>query len=92
MNICDLERGVYVHELTAEDIVNVIRRQLAVLLVGNVLYRIAHNLAELCRQRNTVLLFKEEADTALAALAVDTDNVAVVLSADILGVDRQVGH
>ena len=45
------------------------------LLVGNVLDSVANLLTKLCRQDNAKLLFKQIADTALSALAVDSDTV-----------------
>ena len=60
------------------------------LLIGNVLYCVANLLTKLSRQDNTELLFQQIADTALSALAVDTDNISVVLSAYVLGVYWQV--
>ncbi len=56
-------------------------------VVGHILDAVAQSLPHLGRQIVAVVLFQHEADAALAALAVDADNVGVVGAADVVGVD-----
>ena len=59
--------------------------QLAVLVVADVLDAVAQILAHFRRRVVTVVLLQQEADAALAALGVDTDDVGVVGAANVVG-------
>ena len=61
-------------------------------VVGNTLDVVTENLAHLGRKNERIGCFHKVADAALARLGVDTDNVRFVLSADVLGVDGEIGH
>ena len=65
--------------------------QLLVVVVGHALNLVAQRLAHLGGQVVAVVLLQHEADAALAALAVDADDVGVVGAADVVGVHRNIG-
>ena len=60
-------------------------------VVGHALDLVAQHLAHLGGQVIAVVLFQHKADTALAALAVDADDIGIIGTADIVGVDGDVG-
>ena len=59
-------------------------------MVGNALDSIAEVLTHLRRHIYAEHLLHDVADTALAGLGVDTNNIALVFSADIHGVDGKI--
>ena len=60
--------------------------------IGNALDEVAEIFAHLLRQIKPEFLLQEIADAALARLAVDADDVAVVLAPDIFRIDIKVRH
>ena len=86
----ELVRRIDVNVLILEDLVDLIRHEFLVLVVGNAFDTVTEVLAHLLRHVDAVFLLHDEADAALAGLAVDADDVAVVLAADILRVDVEV--
>ena len=66
--------------------------KLFVFMVGNRLCGISHCLAHLRRQVKTKFRLKNISDTALAGLAVDTDHICVIISADICRVNRKIWY
>ncbi len=74
-----------------KDVEHFLDAQLAVLVIADILDAVAQILAHLGRRVVAVVLLQQEPDAALAALAVDADDVGVVGAADIVGVDRDIG-
>ena len=68
------------------------RRKLLVLSVGNILYHISDFFSHLLRYCISEVLFQNICYTALAGLAVDSDNIRLVFSSHILRIDRQIRH
>ena len=79
-----------VEEGILEDVEHFACAQLLVAVVGHALDLVAQRLAHLGGQVVAVVLLQHEADAALAALAVDADDVGVVGAADVVGVHRDV--
>ena len=92
MSLAYLYRGYYIHVILLEYLVYLVGEELLVLAVGYALDEISHALAHLLGKIVAEACLENIADTALARLAVDADNVGFVLSADVLGVDREIGH
>ena len=86
----DIERAVVVEISGLKDIEHFLDAQLAVLVVADILDAVAEILAHLGRRVVAVVLLQQEPDAALAALAVDEDDVGVVGTADIVRVDGDV--
>ena len=87
----DGEGSLEIDEVTAEDFVDLLRKELTVLGVGDVLDVIAEDLAHLGGEDVIVLCFEDVSDTALARLRIDTDDVGLIDTTDIGGVDGEVG-
>ena len=83
--LCTVEVGVL------EDVQHLGGAQLLVAVVGHALDLVAQRLPHLGGQVVAVVLLQHKADAALAALAVDADDVGVVGAADVVGVHRDVG-
>ena len=66
------------------------RCKFLVLAVRNTLHKIAYLLLHLIRNGNTEVLLKDVGYTALTRLAVDTDDIRLVLSSDVHRVDRKI--
>ena len=90
--LCHLERSGNTLEFLLEDLEDLGRFELFVHMVGNVLGGVAHSLAHLGRQIQAEILLQNIADAALSGLTVDTDNVCLVLSSDILWIQRKIGN
>ena len=89
--LCHLAGSGLVEVSRLEDVVYLRGLELRVLVVGNALDRVAEVLRHFLGECVAVLLLQQKAYAALARLGVYADNVAVVLSADVVGVDRQIG-
>ena len=87
----DVERAVVVEVGSLKDVQHFLHAQFAVLVVADILDAVAQILAHLRRRVIAVVLLQQEADAALAALAVDADDVGIVGTANIVRVDRDVG-
>ena len=74
-----------------EDFIDFFRFQLLVVDVGDMLDRVSEVLSHLGGEIETVFLFEKVADAPLARLRVDANDIAVVLPADVLGVDEKIG-
>ena len=83
--LCTVEVGIL------EDVQHLGSAQLLVAVVGHALDLVAQRLPHLGGQIVAVVLFQYKTDAALAALAVDADNVGIVGAADVVGVHRDVG-
>ncbi len=83
--LCAVEVGIL------EDVQHLGSAQLLVAVVGHALDLVAQRLPHLGGQIVAVVLFQYKTDAALAALAVDADNVGIVGAADVVGVHRDVG-
>ena len=85
-------KGLFaVEEALLEDAEHLACTQLLVAVVGHALDLVAQHLAHLGGQIIAVVLFQHKADAALAALAVDADDIGIIGAADIVGVDGDVG-
>ena len=91
MGFQNVERLAAVEEGILEDAQHLVCAQLLVAVVGNALDLVAQRLTHLGRQIVAEVLLQHKADAALAALAVDADDVGVVGAADVVGVHRDVG-
>ena len=90
MNAVDVVRCRYVLEGIFKEFKDFIRTQLFMQMIGNGFCGIAHSLAHLRRQIQAVFRLQNIADTALSRLAVDADDVCIVVSSDIGRIDRQI--
>ena len=61
-------------------------------VIGFGLDHVAEALAHLLGKPESEVVLQDESDTALAGLAVDTDDVSVIAAPDIRGIDRDVGN
>ena len=61
-------------------------------MVGYALYVVAKGLTHLSRKIKLKLSFHNVSDTALAGLGVDTDNICLVHSANIPGINGKIRH
>ena len=68
MRLGDCKAGCLVDVSVVENLVQLVRVQLLVGVVGHALYRVTEILAHLLRHNNTVILFHYVADSALAGL------------------------
>ena len=89
VNAVDVVRCRYVLEGIFKEFKDLIRTQLFMQMIGNGFCGIAHSLAHLRRQIQTVFRLQNIADTALSRLAVDADDVCIVVSSDI---GRSIGR
>ena len=80
-----------VEEGILEDVEHFACAQLLVAVVGHALDLVAQRLAHFGRQVVAEVLFQHKADAALAALAVDADNIGIVGASDVVGVNGDVG-
>ena len=87
----DRERLIFIEEALLEDAEHFGSTQLLVAVVGDILDLVAQVFAHLGGQVVAVVLLQHKADAALAALAVDADDVGVVGAADVVRVDGDVG-
>ena len=85
MNLVYLEVCLDIYVLIEEYLLDLGRHKLLVSMVGNALDSIAEVLTHLRRHIYAEHLLHDVADTALAGLGVDTNNIALVFSADIHG-------
>ena len=83
--LCTVEVGIL------KDVQHLGGAQLLVAVVGHALDLVAQRLPHLGGQIVAVVLFQHKTNAALAALAVDADDIGVVGSADVVGVHRDVG-
>ena len=90
VEVHELNAAFVVHIVLVEDAVHFFRRQFGMRVVGNVLGSVAQLFAHLRGQHVTEVLLQNVANAALARLAVDTNDVGLVMAAHIGGVDRQV--
>ena len=70
--------------------VDQIRCKLFVSLVGYIFDKISYLFAHLLRQTDTEALFQDIVYTAFSGLAVDSDYVRIISSANILRIDRKI--
>ena len=87
---CYLERAGDTFKFLLEDLKDFRRFEFLMHMIGNILGRIAHCLTHLGRQIQTKVLLQNITDTALTGLAVDPDHICLVLSSDILRIQRQI--
>ena len=73
-----------------EHLVDLIRQEFPVSVVGDGLHTVTEILAHLLRHADAVLLLHDIADAAPARLAVDADYVTIVGTSDILRVDVEI--
>ena len=66
--------------------------QLLMLFVGYSFCSISHSLPHLCRQIQSIILLEDIAYAALSGLAVNTDNICLIMSADVRRIDRKIRH
>ena len=92
VKIRNLDTAIEIQIIILKDIQNLIGLELLMLVVGNTLAQIAEMLAHLGGKVVAKGLFQEIADAALTTLRVDADDVGIVGSADILGIDRNIRY
>ena len=85
-----IERLDVVEVAVLKDAQHLFHAQLAVLVVADVLDAVAEVLAHLRRRIVAVVLLQQEADTALAALGVDADDVGIVGTTNVVWVNGDV--
>ena len=85
-----LNRCIYIYIFIIEYLMYLIRVKLFVKVVRDVLYTIAKVLAHILRKDIAEPLFHKKADSALARLAVDSDDIALVFSSEVFQVNRKV--
>ena len=90
MNFLDLDRIADIHIILHKDLFDLVRTQFLLLVIRHALHHIAYILAHLRRKIEAELLLHDEADPALAGLAVDTDHISIVLSSHILRIERKI--
>src|SRR5699024_7525075 len=73
-----------------EDPVYKIRSELFVRFVGNVFDKISDLFLHLLREADSEALLQDIVHAALSGLAVDSDDVGVISSSNILRIDRKV--
>ena len=86
MNFRQRNRRFDVHIGIGKDFQYFIRLQFLVCMVGNTLDQIAKRFPHTCRNIESITSFHQVANTALARLAVDTNDICFVNSADIVWV------
>ncbi len=79
------------HVALHEALINALGGQFHALLVGDALNVLAKLHLQIARQVQAVILLQDIGDATLAGLRVDADD-RLVGSADILRIDRQIGH
>ena len=73
-----------------KDLIYPFRCQLFVCSVRYTLYKVSYFLTHLLWKVDTIALFQDVVHAALTRLAVDTDNIRIILSSHILRIDRQI--
>ena len=90
MNLIDAVWFNHIFEGRFEQTEDLVRMKLFVLVIGHCFGCIAHSLAHFRRKVQAKLCLQYIAYTALSGLAVDTDNICVVVSSHICRIDRQI--
>ena len=79
-------------EAVDEEIEDLVRRQLLVLMLGLQLDLVADRRRKRLRQPEAEIVLENEANSASSGLAVDTDDIRIVAAADVCRIDRQIRH
>ena len=90
MTLGNLEVWSIMNVIVLENLVNPLWRQLFVFLVGYLFHSVTNFLAHLLRHGNRKVLFQYVTDSTLTGLAVDTDNIGIVRSANIHRIDWKI--
>ncbi len=92
MNFVDAVRLYHVLESFLKQVKNLIRVKLFVKVIGNTFGCVAHCLTHFRRKVQAVFGLQDVAYASFTGLAVDTDNVCVIVTSNIGWVDWQIGN
>ena len=90
MNFIDTVWFHNIFKCRFEQVEDLIRMKFFMAVIGNSFCCISHSFAHFWRQVQTIFCLKNISDSTLTRLAVDTDNISIVVSSDIGRVDRQI--
>ena len=92
MNLIDAVRLNHVLESRFEQTEDFIRMKLFVLVIGYCFRCIAHSLTHFRRKVQAEFCLQNISYAAFSGLAVDTDNICIIVSSHICRIDRQIRH
>ena len=88
----DREDSFVIYIMIFKNVVYPVRSQLLVCFIGYIFYHVADFFTHFFRNADAKVLLQNVAYTAFSWLAVDTDNIFIVSSSDVLRIDWQIRY